>query len=301
MFMATDDLINTGILALRSRTVHEQRTAVVLGSSRGGTSMAAGVLYHLGVYMGDRLGVTYEDRAFSLSVENADIDRLRSLRDERDHTYPVWGWKRPSAYKYLDFLERELTNPYYIMVFRDVFAIANRRRISMPGQFDFSQSMRSALKVYTRMIDLLDMSDQPCLLLSYDKCLQQPAETVRAIADFLGLDAVEPSEAIRFIRHNPDDYLQRSRRPTPEPSATPSDGRSIPNDPGRNAGLGGSHQGLGGRPARRQVRELPAPVPVTPATAVWRSISRYLPRPVAEAIRKPAKRTLRALGLIRGV
>ena len=35
------------------------------------------------------------------------------------------------------------------------------------------------------------------------------------------------------------------------------------------------------------------------ATAAWRSIRRYLPKPVANAIRKPAKRTLRALGLIR--
>jgi hypothetical protein len=35
------------------------------------------------------------------------------------------------------------------------------------------------------------------------------------------------------------------------------------------------------------------------ATAAWRSVRRYLPRPVAEAIRKPAKSTLRALGLIR--
>lgn len=35
------------------------------------------------------------------------------------------------------------------------------------------------------------------------------------------------------------------------------------------------------------------------ATSAWRSIRRYLPRPVADAIRKPAKRMLRALGLIR--
>jgi hypothetical protein len=34
------------------------------------------------------------------------------------------------------------------------------------------------------------------------------------------------------------------------------------------------------------------------ATAAWRSIRRYLPKPVANAIRKPAKGALRALGLI---
>jgi len=37
------------------------------------------------------------------------------------------------------------------------------------------------------------------------------------------------------------------------------------------------------------------------ATSAWRSIRRYLPNTVAEAIRVPAKRGLHALGLIRQV
>jgi hypothetical protein len=34
------------------------------------------------------------------------------------------------------------------------------------------------------------------------------------------------------------------------------------------------------------------------ATSAWRSVRRFLPQPVAEAIRKPAKRALGAVGLI---
>jgi hypothetical protein len=37
------------------------------------------------------------------------------------------------------------------------------------------------------------------------------------------------------------------------------------------------------------------------ATSVWRSVRRFLPERVAEAIRIPAKRALRAVGLIREV
>jgi hypothetical protein len=37
------------------------------------------------------------------------------------------------------------------------------------------------------------------------------------------------------------------------------------------------------------------------ATSVWRSVRRYLPNSVAEVIRLPAKRALRALGLIHEV
>jgi hypothetical protein len=35
------------------------------------------------------------------------------------------------------------------------------------------------------------------------------------------------------------------------------------------------------------------------ATSAWRSVRRFLPRSVAEAIRVPARRALHALGLIR--
>jgi hypothetical protein len=37
------------------------------------------------------------------------------------------------------------------------------------------------------------------------------------------------------------------------------------------------------------------------ATSVWRSVRRFLPERVAEAIRIPAKRALRAVGVIREV
>jgi hypothetical protein len=35
------------------------------------------------------------------------------------------------------------------------------------------------------------------------------------------------------------------------------------------------------------------------ATSTWRSVRRFLPKPVADAIRRPAKRALHAVGLIR--
>jgi hypothetical protein len=35
------------------------------------------------------------------------------------------------------------------------------------------------------------------------------------------------------------------------------------------------------------------------ATSAWRSVRRFLPKSVAEAIRRPARRGLRAVGLIR--
>jgi hypothetical protein len=37
------------------------------------------------------------------------------------------------------------------------------------------------------------------------------------------------------------------------------------------------------------------------ATSAWRSVRRFLPQSVAEAIRVPAKRALHAFGLIRSV
>jgi len=71
--------------------------------------------------------------------------------------------------------------------------------------------MRTALRAYAKMIDTLERSSQPCLLLSYDKCLQRPVEAVDAIAEFLGVERPDTTAAVAFIRRDPTDYLRRSR------------------------------------------------------------------------------------------
>ena len=61
-----DSMINDGMLVLNDNAcTQSQRTLIVLGAPRGGTSMVAGVLHHLGVYMGSDLLPTFEDPSLS--------------------------------------------------------------------------------------------------------------------------------------------------------------------------------------------------------------------------------------------
>ncbi|MDQ3797346.1 MAG: hypothetical protein M3294_07255, partial [Pseudomonadota bacterium] len=68
-----DALINLGFHELRPSTGPVEKTVIVLGVARGGTSMVAGALSKLGVYMGDAItGVVFEDLTLSRAVERRD-------------------------------------------------------------------------------------------------------------------------------------------------------------------------------------------------------------------------------------
>lgn len=210
--MDVEQFVNRGVRAIRAKNHHDQRTAVVVGPPRGGTSMVAGALHHLGVYMGEVTGVAFEESQLSSAIENQDRDRVRAIVAERDDEHEVWGWKRPSGFKFLSLIEEEFTNPYYLLVFRDVFGLALRRDISMPGSFELTKTMHNSLGAYGRMVDHVETTSQPCLLLSYEKCLYRPDVAVDAMAEFLGLVSDGRDTAVSFIQRDPPDYLKGSFR-----------------------------------------------------------------------------------------
>ena len=75
-----DLLKKEGVLALnRPHSALPEKTVVVLGVARGGTTMVASVLQSLGVFMGDKLGPVLEDVTLSRAVESRDIQQLKEL------------------------------------------------------------------------------------------------------------------------------------------------------------------------------------------------------------------------------
>ncbi len=174
--------------------------------------MVAGALHHLGVSMGDDLTKTYEDRRLSGAVERGDIEAVESIISQRSSEHAVWGWKRPSSFQHLDSLEGAFENPHYVVVFRDLLAIANRRSLSM-GFDDIPQSMLRSLGAYRTIIEHLRESKHPALLLSYEKCLRYPENFVHHLAEFVGINAEERlQEVLDFIDPEPAEYLHRSSR-----------------------------------------------------------------------------------------
>lgn len=205
-----DTLVNRGFHVIRACPDQPTKTIIVLGVARGGTSMIAAVLDKLGVFMGDAIAPVFEDRALSVAVEKRDKAKIERIISERNGRFPVWGWKRPSSINHIGKLEARFRNPVYVVVFRDVFSIANRNRLSVSA--DVLDNMRRSLDQYAKLTDFIGESTAPCMLVSYDKALAHRQAFVEHLAQFVGTeDPRSIRAAIECIRADSPKYLDATR------------------------------------------------------------------------------------------
>lgn len=204
-------LHNKGVLAINMPGMPpEEKTIIVLGVARGGTSMVAGALHHLSVSMGERLSPVYEDVLLSEAVEQSRVTDMVSIIAHNNATHRVWGWKRPSAIRHVGAWHGKFRNPFYVVVFRDVFAIANRNRISMFS--DVVANMQDATQQFRLILNFIAGLQEPALLVSYEKAMTGPEHFVHALRDFVGVgDKSAINAAIGFIKPDSEIYLRASR------------------------------------------------------------------------------------------
>ena len=210
--MTADPYQNSGLLLLTPSTTARRRTLVVMGLARSGTSMIAGCLHELGVFMGDQAPPpVYEDMALSAAVEAGDLAAVQRIVRQYNRRHATWGWKRPASLHHIADLHATLRDPHYVVVFRDLFAIANRNRISMGA--DLLANMQRSADEYRKLLDFLERLRSPCLLISYDKALRHKEELVDTLCGFAGLQPPAPlrARAVAFVAPSPPAYLQASR------------------------------------------------------------------------------------------
>jgi hypothetical protein len=187
----------------------KQRTVCVLGAPRGGTSMIAGILRKVGVFMGDEINeANNEDHGFlahggrraiffkpERAGEKADfLAHAAKLVRSRNADHDLWGWKDPIAAHYISDLNPQLRNPVFIVVTRDLGAIAQREHIEEEGAGPPSRALsylKFACEEYVMIADFIGARARPTLLVSYERALRAPAALGRAIAEFVG---VTPSQ-----------------------------------------------------------------------------------------------------------
>lgn len=206
------ELINKGISVVGDGSLSNHRRIIVIGTARGGTSMAAGALAKLGVFMGDRASApVYEDVRLSEAFESKNVDLIRQISEEYSSKYSTWGWKRPSSIDYLGMVDDILEKPIYIILYKDIFSIAQRNAISMLNEI--LPGMQRAVNQYQQTINFLGNKQPYALLVSYDKSVSEPEYFVDALIDFCGLSPSkeERQDAINFITPNPVEYLDATR------------------------------------------------------------------------------------------
>ncbi len=212
--MSLDQLKNKGFAFLNIETMAaSSRTIVVVGAARGGTSLVAGALKHLGVFTGkESCSPVFEDVALSSAFEANNMLGARAIVEDYEANHSLWAWKRPGSIHYFDRVKSVIKNPFYIFVFKDIFSIANRNSISM--KTDITIGLRQALQDYIKIIDIIENSKQPCMLVSSEKALQNKTSFVDALID-MNKDIKDLSanrqKALDFISPDPQAYLDATR------------------------------------------------------------------------------------------
>ncbi len=206
-------LVNTGyVFGNDERNNASIGCTVVLGGARSGTSLIAGTLHHLGVYMGDKATPpVFEDVHLSGALESRNLDLVRQTVHNYSEIYSNWGFKRPNAIDYFKLLESELPERRYIFVFRDILATANRNRLSVG--LDIVKGLNRALDDNGTLVRRLQSTSSAWMLCSYDKILRRPEEFVKTVIGYANLQPGDNQvrKALEFIRPDPVDYIDSSR------------------------------------------------------------------------------------------
>jgi len=206
---------------------------VVLGMHRSGTSMIAGILTKLGIFMGRQFigpsesneeghfeavefvelneailqlaGATWDNVPTREQV--AEVARDNPLLLERiewqvtayDALFGAvgkpWGWKDPRTVLTIDCYTPYLTDPLYVAVFREPNAVIKSLMHREP-QMTWEQADLIDAIYGWRLAEFLD--DKKRIQVQYEDVLEEPAESVKRIADCVGVPFRQ--EAVDIIR-----------------------------------------------------------------------------------------------------
>jgi len=193
---------------------YKEKTIIVVGVARGGTSMVSGSLYHLGIFSGTKaVSPVFEDTHLSSAIESNDITKVKEIIEEYNKTHALWAYKRPNIINYLSKLHQLFRNPIYLFIFKDIASIAERNSISM--KTELIKNLMNAQSDYQKIVNFIqDTQDLEGLILSYEKLMQNKDDFLTTLIKLLDNDKITEEcirEAKKFIEPNPAEYLDKSR------------------------------------------------------------------------------------------
>jgi hypothetical protein len=166
-------------------TADAAKTIVVFGLGRGGTSAIAGILRILGMAVLEATHpLKHESSPIVYEGDVVDRDKTRLRIAEMNDRHSVWGWKSPRDIFQITKFNSLLRNPHYIVILRNVFDVcaSTKRYEGLP----FEATMPDVAAAFSEIAHFVKNSTEPLALMSFGELTSNPAETIKAVATWLG-------------------------------------------------------------------------------------------------------------------
>lgn len=210
---------NTGIEILGASITNDHSASIiVVGLGRGGTSAIAASLNALGINMGENFHTPiYEDLDLAKALRLKDWRQLKNLIKNYESTHAIFGWKLPDSHEHLERIYKYFSNPYFIFVYKDIFAISLRR--NMVHGKDIFKNMSDSLQGYQKILSFIQKRNPNALHVSYEKMIANKEEYAESLARFCGvtINHEVKSKVIQSIgdgRHHYDVWAGANRQRT---------------------------------------------------------------------------------------
>jgi hypothetical protein len=182
----------------------KNKTVIILGNPRGGTSVAALMIKTIGVDLGKDINISsqnptgdIEDKDFAkiikkntnyvheISQINENYEIIDLIKNKNNNK--VWGWKHPFTLLMVDPFIKHIDNPYLIFVYRNIENTA--KSASSLDDLNYQEAKKRAL----RFKEIMDRKSKkynylPQLHISFEEIIEKPIDSAKKIADFLNLE-----------------------------------------------------------------------------------------------------------------
>lgn len=192
---------------------------IVVGPGRCGTSLVAGVLHHLGVFMGAEFVPSnesnpdgyWEDKSFrdlnqavlskKISAQKWDLEIDQLLKKRRALHVP-WGWKDPRTCHLLNQYLPHLNNPFYVRCRRNPEDIEKSMVKAYAG---IGWTQKTAISCRQWRESRLDefLQSHNTLEVEFELLIKDSKKMVAKIIEFLSLPGITKEKffnSIHFIR-----------------------------------------------------------------------------------------------------
>jgi hypothetical protein len=205
---------------VRSRPDDAQKTVVICGAPRGGTTFGASVVANLGVPFkggeeeGAGVGRRYSHRGL-MPLWREDPERFKAVCRDIDRQREVWAFKLAGVAANFDRALEVFRNPHFIVVLKEPLSVAMRSHLIRGRGLDngvVSAATKKVLRHYAGAINACLTTEAPAMLISYDLGMRNKERVFEGVADFLGIagSGLEPAAAATAIDSDRDLYFEAS-------------------------------------------------------------------------------------------